>query len=140
MIYVLYTNASILAGPSEQRIQETIKQMQKVGLQLTIEGNLEDFLGVNIDRTSKGAIQLTQPHLIDSILQDLRLNKGESKCKDTPMKLSKILNKSNESPKFDRSFDYQSAIDKMNYLEKGSRSELVYATHQCERYSTDPHK
>ena len=96
MIYVLYTDDSILAGPSEQQIQETIKQMQEVGLQLTIEGNLEDFLGVNIDRTSRGAIHLTQPHLIDSILQDLRLKKGESKCKDTPMKSSTILNKSKD--------------------------------------------
>ena len=76
MIYVLYTDGSILEGPSEQQIQATIKQMQETGLQLTIEGDLEDFLGVNIDRTSRGAIHLTQPHLIDSILQDLRLKKG----------------------------------------------------------------
>ena len=101
MIYVLYTNDSILEGPSEQRIQTTIKQMQENRLQLIIEGNLEDFLGVNIDRTSRRAIHLTQPHLIDSILQDLRLKRGESKCKDTPMKSSTILKKSKGSPEFD---------------------------------------
>ena len=105
MIYVLYTNAIILAGPSEQQIQATTKQMQEVALQLTIEGNLEDFLRVNIDRTSRGSIHLTQPHLIDSILQDLRLKKGESKCKDTPMKSSTILNKSKDSPEFDQIFN-----------------------------------
>ena len=120
MINVLYTNDIILAGPSEQRIQATIKQMQETGLQLIIEGDLEDLLGVNIDRTSRGAIHLTQPHLIDSILQDLRLKKGESKCKDTPMKSSTILNKSKDSPEFDRSFNYQSVTGKINYLEKGS--------------------
>ena len=105
MIYVLYIDDSILAGPSEQQIQATIKQMQEAGLQLTIEGDLEDFLGLNIDCTSKGAIQLTQPHLIDSILQDLSLKKGESKCKDTPMKSLTILNKIKDSPEFDRSFN-----------------------------------
>ena len=110
MIYVLYTNERILAGPIKPRIQATIKQMQETGLQLTVEGDLEDFLGVNIDRTSRGAIHLTQPHLIDSILQDMRLNKGESKCKDTPMKSSTILNKSKDSPEFDRSFNYRSII------------------------------
>ena len=73
MIYVLYTDNSILAGPSKQRIQATIKQIQETGLQLNIEGDLEDFPGVNIDRTSRGAIHLTQPQLIDSILQHLRL-------------------------------------------------------------------
>ena len=76
MIYVLYTNDSILAGPSEQQIQATIKQIQDTGLQLTIEGDLEDFLGVNIDRTSRGAMHWTQPHLIDSILQDQCLKNG----------------------------------------------------------------
>ena len=140
MIYVLYTNDIVLAGPKEQQIQAMIKQMQEVGLQLTIEGDLEDFLGVNIDRTSRGEIHLTQPHLIDSILQDLRLKKGKSKCKDTPMKLLTILNKSKESPEFNWSFNYQSFIGKMNYIEKGSWSELAYAIHQCARYSTDPCK
>ena len=114
--------------------------MQDTGLQLTVEGDLEDFLGVNIDRTSRGAIHLTQPHQIDSILQDLRLKKGERKCKDTPMKSSTILNKSKDSPEFDRSFNYRRVIGKMNYLEKGSRSELAYAIHQCAQYSTDPRK
>ena len=114
--------------------------MQEIGLQLTIEGNIEDFLGVNINRTSIGAINLTQLHLINSIMQDLLLKKGESKCKDTPMKSSTILNKSKDSPEFDQSFNYQSVIGKMNYLEKGSRSELAYAIHQCAQYSTKPRK
>ena len=83
---------------------------------------------------------MTQPHLIDSILQDLLLNKGESKCKETPMKSSTIMNKSKDSLEFDRSFNYRSVIDKMNYLEEGSRSELAYAIYQCARYSTDPCK
>ena len=106
MIYFLYTDDRILAGPSKQRIQATINKNQETGLQLTIEGNLEDFLGVNTDRTSRDAIHLTQPHLIDSIMQDLRLKKGDSKCKDTPMKSSTILNKSKDSPEFNRSFNY----------------------------------
>ena len=120
VIYVLYTDDSILAGPSEQQIQATIKQMQEIGLQLTIEGDLEDFLGVNIDRTSRGAVHLTQPHLIDSILQDLLLKKGDSNCKETPMKSSTIINKSKDSPEFDQSFNNRSVIGKVNDLEKGS--------------------
>ena len=56
------------------------------------------------------------------------------------MKSSTILNKSKDSPEFDRSFNYISVIGKMNYLEKGSRFELVYTIHQCARYYTDPRK
>jgi hypothetical protein len=35
----------------------------------SIEGDIQDFLGVNIDRKDDGSIHLTQPHLIDQILE-----------------------------------------------------------------------
>ena len=56
------------------------------------------------------------------------------------MKSSTILNKSKEPPELYQSFNYRSVIGKMSYLEKGSRSELAYAIHQCARYSADPRK
>ena len=110
MIYVLYTDDSILSGPSEQLIQATIKQMKETGLQLTIEGDLEDFLSVNFDHISICAIHRSQPYLIDWVLLDLRLKKGERKSKDTPIISSTILNKSKDSPEFDQSFNYRSVI------------------------------
>ena len=47
-LYVLYTDDSILAGPSEKEIDQIIKDLRKAKLDLTIEGDLQDFLGVNI--------------------------------------------------------------------------------------------
>jgi hypothetical protein len=47
--------------------------MQKVKLNVTVEGCLEDFLSINIDRRKDGRMNLTQPHLIDQILKDLHL-------------------------------------------------------------------
>ena len=38
----------------------------------------------------------------------------------------------------DGSFDYQSVISKLNYLEKASRLDIAYATHQCARFVTSP--
>ena len=45
-LYVLYTYNSILAGPSEKEIDQIIKDLRKAKLDLTIEGDLQDFLGV----------------------------------------------------------------------------------------------
>ena len=54
--------------------------MRKVRLNVTIEGTLEDFLGVNIDCKQEGITDLTQLHLIDSMLKDLNLlGKGVKK-------------------------------------------------------------
>ena len=73
-LYVVYTDDSILAGPSEKDIDQIIKDPRKAKLDLTIEGDLQDFLGVNIEKKKDGTIHLTQPHLIDQILKDLRLD------------------------------------------------------------------
>jgi hypothetical protein len=41
-------------------------------------------LGVNIERKADGTVHLTQPHLIDSILEDLRMLDVKVKPKSTP--------------------------------------------------------
>jgi hypothetical protein len=137
-IYVLYTDDSILVGPDLDEIERTIQAMKDTGLELTVEGDLGDFLGVKINRRPDGTTEFTQPHLIDQILQDLRIANANVTTKDTPALSSKILHRHSESEKFDRSFDYRSIIGKLNYLEKCSRPDIAYAVHQCARFSADP--
>ena len=86
-------NDSILAGPSEREIDQIIEKMRRAKLDITIEGTLEDFLGVNIDRKEDGSIHLTQPQLIDSILRDLNLDNDNVKTKSIPACSSKIFEK-----------------------------------------------
>ena len=73
-LYVLYTDNSILADPSEKEIDQIIKDLRKAKLDLTIEGKIQDLLGVNIENKKDETIHLTQPYLIDQILKDLRLD------------------------------------------------------------------
>lgn len=138
MIYVLYTDDSILAGPDENGINQTIEEMQAI-LDMTVEGDLSDFLGVNIERKENGEIEMTQPHLIQQILDALRLP-SDSKTKETPAKSSEILQRFEDSAAFDQSFSYASVIGKLNYLERGSRPDIAYAVHQCARFSSNPRK
>jgi hypothetical protein len=77
-MYVLYTDDSILAGPDEGKINPIIQDMKRVKLNITVEGGLEDFFGININRCKDGTINLTQPHLIDQILKDLRLEDNKT--------------------------------------------------------------
>ena len=137
-IYVLYTDDSILAGPDETELEQLIQDMQKAGLKLTVEGDITDFLGVQVDRKSDGTIHMTQPHLIDNILQDLRLDGPEAATKNTPAKVGVPLQRHVDSQPFDGHFDYRSIIGKMNYLEKSTRPDIAYALHQCARFSADP--
>ena len=49
MIYILYTDDSILFGPTQKEIDDCIKAIQVAGLKITVEGDIKDFLGVNIE-------------------------------------------------------------------------------------------
>lgn len=48
VMYALYTDNLILTGPDKSEIDRIINQMKEIGLNITNEGTLEDFLGVNI--------------------------------------------------------------------------------------------
>ena len=139
VFYALYTDDSILAGPDKAEIDDIIKQMETIGLNVTDEGSLEDFLGVNISTNDDGTIEMKQPHLIDQILKDLKMP-NNIKGKPTPAPSSKILTHHEESEPFDRSFHYRSVIGKLNYLEKCTRPDISYAAHQCARFTENPRK
>jgi len=137
-IYVLYTDDSILTGPTDEDLDQVIADMKAAKLDLTVEGDISDFLGVNIDRKPDGTIHLTQPHLIDSIMVCMRLQEDIGKVKNIPAAASRILKAHKDSLPHDGSFNYRQVIGKMLYLEKSTRPDIAYAVHQCARYASDP--
>jgi hypothetical protein len=63
---------------------------------------------------------------------------GDSKVKAVPAKVSKILHAHLGKPPFFLNFGYISIIGKLNYLAQTTRPDIVYATHQLAKYSSDP--
>jgi hypothetical protein len=50
VIYLLYTNNSIVAAPTNAEIDQVLHDLiHKADLKVTDEGTIQDFLGVNID-------------------------------------------------------------------------------------------
>ena len=137
-LYVLYTDDSILTGPDDEILDETIKDMKKIGLDITVEDNVSEFLGVKITRHDDGTIEFTQPHLIQQILKDLRLDKENVVTKDIPAASSAPLKRFSNGSPFDKHFDYRSIVGKLNYLEKCTRPDISVAVHQCARFVSDP--
>ena len=58
-----------------------------------MEGNLADVLGGNIERKSNGTIHLTQPHLIDQILEDFCIKRDGIKPSSTLAFLLKLFSR-----------------------------------------------
>ena len=81
---------------------------------------------------------MTQPQLIKRTLVDLHLDQPNFKAKAIPMASSRILHCHSKSDELNNSFNYRLIIGKLN-SRKSDTARFGYATHQCERYSTNPH-
>ena len=79
---LFYVDDGIFIGPTQQDIDEAYKSLTEPVLSetgeilhrafiMTDEGDLSDYLGVKIEKLPNGTIKVTQPHLIQSVLNDL---------------------------------------------------------------------
>jgi len=123
-----------------EEINQVIKDLKSAKLNITVEGDLQTFLGVHIEEIEDGKVKFTQKRLIAQVLESLRMNGADIKVKKTPMKSSVILKRHSSSEPHDDSFHYRSVVGMLNYLEKATRSDISYATHQCARFVENPKK
>jgi hypothetical protein len=77
-----------------------ITEIQRENLNITVEGDIQDFLGLKISRKEDGSVHLSQPQLIEGILKYLWLLGDQTKIKSTPSMSSKILTRHEESEDF----------------------------------------
>jgi hypothetical protein len=102
---------------------------------------LQDYLGIQI-KSKDGTLNMTQPHLIDNILQNLSLldqnGAPHSKVttKDLPLMISRKITADTNGPPFTYTWNYRALIGKLNYLEKSTRPDISYVVHRLARYSS----
>ena len=85
VIYVRYTDDSILAGPDQAEIDKIIQQIKQAKLNIMVEGDIQEFLGFNITRKEDGTIEFTQPHLVDKVLEAMGLKDTTLLTMDTQL-------------------------------------------------------
>jgi hypothetical protein len=137
-ILLIYVDDGILCGPSAKEIRVILRELATL-FDITDEGEIDAYLGVKITRPTPDTIELTQPHLIQQILDDMGM-KTNTKTKEKAAPSSTILRRDLDGEPFDEKWDYRSVIGKLNFLEKSTRPEIAYAVHQCARFASNPRK
>ena len=141
--FIVYTDDGIIFDPEDSKIDKLIEDMKEI-FDVQDEGSLEDYLGVQVKHHDDGAFELTQPHLIDSILKDLNLleengeTKSNAKGVDMPALSTKTIGPDKEGAEFTYPWEYRSLIGKLNFLEKSTRCDISFPTHQCARFMSNP--
>ena len=80
----------IFADPNDNEIDKAIQDLKDTGFDIENRGDLQDYLGIHVDKLSGNRIKLSQPHLIEQIIEQVGLS-GSKKTKKTPA-TKQILN------------------------------------------------
>jgi Reverse transcriptase (RNA-dependent DNA polymerase) len=142
---MIYTDDGILTGDSDLDIDAVIellrlpagKQGENRAFEMTDEGTLNDYLGVKVEHMKDGSIKLSQPHLIQQIINDIGFN-DQTISKTTPAAATVKLGRDLHGEPMQEAWHYRSIIGKLNFLEKSTRPDIAYAVHQCARFANDP--
>jgi hypothetical protein len=137
VLFVVYVDDGILVSPKMSDVEKELELMQAI-FNISVEGDLSDYVGVNIDRKEDGEIHMThQPNIIKSILKDLNFAEN-TKAAKTPAFSTTILKEEKNTTPHNADWGYRNVIGKLNFLCSSCRPEIACAVHQAARFSADP--
>ena len=108
---------------------------------LTDKGGVNKFLGVKITRLDDNSFELSQPFLIDWLLNFLGLCNNEFKtdANSTSTPVAKgLLHHDLDGKGRKYTWKYRTAVDMLSYLQNTSHPEILMAVHQTAHFSNNP--
>jgi hypothetical protein len=111
--------------------------MENKDFKLTDEGSIDKYLGVKIDNIDKNSFEMSQPFLVQCIIEFLGLQENKNKGRDTPVG-KPLLNKDLDGCPCKHIWLYQGAVGMMSYLCNSVRPEIQMAVHQTACFLISP--
>ena len=103
---------------------------------LTDEGDVSSFLGIDMKNLPDGSYELMQPGFIDQIIHKDGLEL-ELKEHSTPV-TTKLKSKDKDSEAWEYTWNYRKGIGMLNYLSATTQKDILFATHQCACFMNKP--
>jgi len=125
----VYIDNCFIISPGDNEVLKVYTDLQ-AEFEVTNEGQIAEYLGVKVERLENQTMKLSQPLLIQQVLEEMGFNHHT--------KGRKILSRDCEGGQKMTSWNYQSILGKLNYLEKSTRLDIAYAVHQCSRFAANP--
>ena len=136
-VIVLYVDDCIIITRTKTEADEIYQEIERKGFAMTDEGTMEQYLGIQITKSSDNTFKISQPYLIERIIQSVPSMKDARSAK-TPCATGTILTKDEQGEIRQETWHYRSLISMLNYLVNGIHPELAFAVHQCARFCIDP--
>ena len=139
VIFLIYIDDCIVFSLEDRAIDQVVTDLCACSQHFTVDdqGDIGDFLGIQVQKQDDGSIKLSQLQLIESIIKDLHLQ-SRSNSKTTLAVTSNSLHKNTHGPDMSPDFHYRSVIGKLNFLEKSTWPDISVSIHQCACFSENP--
>ena len=126
-IVVLYVDDAIIFSKDDAEIERILQQFCDLKYDFSRDTTFSSYLGIQLQSLADGCIKLLQPHLKSSAIDVMGLSEANS-C-TTP--IATPLFKHMDSPPFDQSFNYRSALGILQYIGNNTHLECAYAINAC---------
>ena len=135
LVLLAYVDDCLIFNKKKIKVDKFISELKAV-FNLTDEGDIATYLGMKIEKNKAGNdFKLSQPHLTERIIQAVNLH--DRRMHDTPAEPNTLLTKDTEGEHRKTFWSYRGVVGMLNYL-CGTRPELLFAVHQCARFSIEP--
>eukprot|EP00957_Ditylum_brightwellii_P042222 3197501-Ditylum_brightwellii.AAC.1 len=121
-MYVVYVDDTIFFAPDDSIIDKEINPLKSNGFEITDKGDVDFFLGIKFTCSENGGSNMSQPALIDSIINLIGLQGGSKKHR-TPA-VHPPLQPYKNHPKSTETWSYRSAIGTLTYLVRNRRTDI----------------
>jgi hypothetical protein len=134
MVLLTYIDGCIIISPSMELIKRLVKSMQNgpESFKLTNEGDVNKFLGIEITKHGSLSFELSQPFLIDCLLQFLgwcnNSFKANANSSSTPIARG-LLHQDLAGKPQKYIWKYKTAIGMLSYLQNSTRPKIAMTVH-----------
>ena len=136
LIVLVFVDDCLVFSREKKKVDDFIAQLRHQSFILTDEGDIRQYLGIDVRHRSDGTIELRQPFLIETLIKDFEEDVGVLNSCREPATPKQSMTSEGEPRKW--SFSYPSYIGRLNFLSGSTRPDIAYATHRCARFSKDP--
>lgn len=121
----IYTFNCIMAGKDSKQIEIAIAEIA-ADLEITDEGEFDEYLEVKVERKIDRSFNLMQPLLIDQILMAIGFNE-QTRPKETPALAIRIIKRDVEGPHHKIAWDITGEYwDKINFHKKSTQKDIAF--------------
>jgi hypothetical protein len=149
-IIITYVDDCIILSKEENTVNKIVKSLQDgrdpdnpnqvftSKYVLTNDGEVKNYLGVEVVKREDGSIELKQKFLIERIIEAVGLDKDiKGSSKPTPS-VKPLLHKDLDGLERKHDWNYRSVVGMTGYLQSSTRPDLSMAVHQCARFNNNP--